>query len=340
MYINGGGFVALAASAGHVLLLVHRAAAKDALPDLTCPQLQQFICLVGMTKEICEVRNWELANKSEHFAYMKQCAPGSSPGDPGASELECSALEHFTCSFWMQRDYCHLLQREDEGCQNTRRPADEYMRKCHPSSAKGLATHCERVATQADWCEKTFRAWVSQHDLGSFCRDGDCTQWWKRMDLGHWVRDAKLPRHWDEEPQTKEGREDLNRRRERAFAMTAREWRVMFMNQADPKRDLSLMSTPDWMRRMALTLEEDVEAGKKLDDSPAQYAYAAKPTSESGADSWPKLEKAAADAWRNRLLKLEELAVYRPPSEDYSGLNWHDPVWEAWKSTALNMTRA
>lgn len=96
------------------------------------------------------------------------------------------------------------------------------------------------------------------------------------------------------------------------------------------------MRTPDWMRRMALALEEDVEAGKKLDDSLAQYAYGANLTGRS----WPELETAATAAWRKRLLKLEERAVYRPPTEDYWSVNRFDPVWEAWRSTALNMTRA
>lgn len=96
------------------------------------------------------------------------------------------------------------------------------------------------------------------------------------------------------------------------------------------------MRMPDWMRRMALALEEDVEAGRELDDE--RYAYGAAPTSGSGVESWPGLERAATDAWRNRLLELEELAVYRPPREDHSGLNRHDPVWETWKSTVLKMT--
>lgn len=101
------------------------------------------------------------------------------------------------------------------------------MQKCRPPNPKELASHCERMATQADWCEQTFRGWVSQWDLSSLTRDGDSAAWWRRMDMDHWVRDAKLPRNWDEEPKTKQGWEDLSRRQDRALAMTAREWRVM-----------------------------------------------------------------------------------------------------------------
>ncbi|PHH65048.1 hypothetical protein CDD81_3446 [Ophiocordyceps australis] len=83
------------------------------------------------------------------------------------------------------------------------------------------------MSSQAGWCRDSFRAWVSQQDLLRFCSDGVCDAWWHEMDMGHWVRAAPVIRTYRDEPQTEEEWARYNAEMQRAYAMTAREWRVM-----------------------------------------------------------------------------------------------------------------
>ncbi|KJZ72224.1 hypothetical protein HIM_08366 [Hirsutella minnesotensis 3608] len=400
MYSNGH-FFTLAVYAGQLLSLAQPLMAEEH-PQLTCAQLEGFVCESYMKKEECDTRAWELAGckrkaqcesqggestptnaaeccrnrdplpleVSDHLAYMSRCAPGAPPGEPAVIEKTCSELDGFVCAHWMQKEFCTLRQSEAQGCkveklctpseyqplcceanmERSKSPRDReaFMRKCLATKKdQDLGSHCDRMRTQASLCKETFRAWVSQQDLLRYCRNGHCHGLWQKLHVNHWVQETKFPRVYTDWPESEQERKQLIAQQNRAFAMTAREWRVMCARsvvedhkcQSEPKRDLSLMHSVDWMRSMALVLEQDVEAGRKLDDSPEQYKYKLKITNETETDNWKDLEDDAKSAWRNRLLKLEELAVHRPQTEDYWALNYRDPVWETWNTTAVRLSR-